>query len=180
MRWKVGVLYILTGLLCKYVAMLITGALLGMTTPIYAVRDLFLAPLVSTGPSLLVLAGVAMLFEHARRSLLCLATGSLVVAAIAAWTVPKIGWRDAIWLLLEPQAVSFLIASLIVLVVKKRWILAVIGSVLSAPFFLYGTGVMVYDLVFRTAIFSMQEIWIFGPAVLTTLSFVSALWLRTE
>jgi hypothetical protein len=180
MRWAVGVLYIVTGLLCKFVGMLLIGAMFGMTTPIYAVRDLFLAPLVSTGPSLLVLAGVAMLFEQARRSLLCLATGSLVVAAIAAWTVPRIGWRDSVWLLLEPQAVSFLIAGFIVVVVKRRWILALIGSALSAPFFLLGTGYMVYDLMFRTAILTMQEIWIFGPAVLTTLSLIAALRFRSE
>ena len=57
MHRTVGLLYIATGLLCDFADMLIAGAMLGMTTPIYSVSSLIIPPLLGTGQALLVLTG---------------------------------------------------------------------------------------------------------------------------
>ncbi len=178
MRPLTGSVYIATGVLCDFVYTILVGAMLGMTTPIYSASGLFIAPLLSIGPSLLILTGVATLFERARRSILCLITSIVATGGLAVWTVPRIGWRDAAWFLLEPEAGSFLIASLILLVLKKRWVAAVVACVTSAPFFLYGTGHLVHAHLFGTAIFSWTEIWLVGPSALIVFSFVLAMRAR--
>ena len=83
MRRAIGALYIATGLLCNFVDMLTTGAMLGMTTPLYAVSDLVVAPLLSLGPALLILSGAATVVS-VRRPTVCLVTGALAVAGLAA------------------------------------------------------------------------------------------------
>lgn len=179
MKRTIGLLYIVTGLLCDFVFLLITGAMLGMTTPIYSVSSLFIPALFATGPALLVLTGVTTIAGGAGRTLVCLVTSIAVLAAVALWTVPRIGWRDASWLLLEPEVGSYLIATLILLVIRKRWITALIGSVAAAPFFIYGTGWLIYGVLFGTTVPSLTELWIVAPAILLVLSLVSALSVRS-
>jgi hypothetical protein len=70
---------------------------------------------------------------------------------------------------------SFLIATVILLVLKKRWISAVVGSVVSAPFYIYGSGSLAHGLLFGNTILARTEIWIVAPAVLTVLSFIFAI-----
>jgi len=170
-----GVFFIATGLLCHFVELLFVGAMLGMTTPIYSWRSLVVPALYSTGPSLLIVAGVTTIFSNARRSILCLVTSLVMISSVAAWSVPRIGWRDSTWLIIEPLAGSFLIATVILLVLKKRWISAVVGIVVSAPFYIYGTGSLAHGLLFGNTILAWTEIWIVAPAVLTVLSFIFAI-----
>jgi hypothetical protein len=179
MRWAIGALYIATGFLCNFVDMLLTGAMLGMTTPTYKWSDLVVPPLLSLGPALLTLSGAVTVVHDARRTTVCLITGVLTVGGLAAWTVPRIGWHDAIWLLLEPTAFSFLVAGIVVVLVKRRWIVAMTGSLLSAPFFLYGTAILIRGVLFGTVVLAPAEIWIVLPAILTIVSFVATLRMRT-
>jgi hypothetical protein len=103
------------------------------------------------------------------------------VASLAFWTIPRIGWRQSAWLLLEPAVGSFLIGSLILVVIRRRWIAALIGTILSAPFFIFGTGMLVYDLFFGPggSVPSLTDLWFMVPTLLLLLSFVSALSVRS-
>jgi hypothetical protein len=170
----VGLLFIATGLLCHFVDLLLVGAMLGITTPIYSWMSLVVFALYSAGPSLLIVAGVTKIFGNARRSILCLLTSLVIVGSVAAWSVPRIGWRDTTWLVIGPLAGSFLIATVILLLLRKRWISAVVGSVVSAPFYVYGTGSLVHGLLFANTILAPMEIWIVAPAIFTVLSFIFA------
>jgi len=82
-------------------------------------------------------------------------------------------------LFLEPALFSFVIAAIVVVLVKRRWIVAVTGSLLSAPFFVYGTAILIHGLLFGTTVPAPTEIWIALPAILTVTSFVAALSTRT-
>jgi hypothetical protein len=178
MHRTVGLLYIATGLLCDFADMLIAGAMLGMTTPIYSVSSLIIPPLLGTGQALLVLTGVTTITGGTRRSVVCLITGIAVLAGLALWTIPRIGWPQSAWLFLEPEAGSYLIASLILLVIRKRWIAALIGIVISAPVFVFGTGYLIYALLFGKAVLSLTEIWIVVPTIMLMVSFLSAVRVR--
>jgi len=116
----------------------------------------------------------------ARRITTCLITGIAVIAILALWTVPRIGWRQSAWLFLEPETGSYLIASLILLAIRKRWLAALIGSVAASPVFIYGTGSLIYGLFFGREVASLTELWVVAPAILLLLSFVSALSIRVE
>jgi len=176
----VGALYIAAGLACDLFFIGITGAMLAITTPIYSYRELLVPPLFLAGPSLLILAGVATIADKTRLWLVCTITAAVVVTANALWAVPRIGWRDSLWLLVEPEAASYLLASLLLLVVKRRWIGAAVGATICASFFLYASAGLVGDLVFGTAILDWAVVWILGPSVLLVLCLVSAICVRTS
>ena len=171
----IGLLYITAGLLVEFSFVSLTGAMLGMTTPIFTISSFVITPLLLVGPSLLLLAGIAATLPNARRGILCLITGSLLVAGLAVWTVPRIGWRYAGWLILEPEAISIVIASFIVLLLKNRWISALIGAGLTAPFFVFGAGSMLYRNIFEASSFAASELTLIIPGTFVTASFVSSL-----
>jgi hypothetical protein len=178
MRQLIGLLYLGTGLICDFVFMLFVGSMVGMTTPIYSASTLLIPPLFAIGPSLLVLTGVTAIVGGSRRGVTCLITSIAVVAGLAWWSVPRIGWRESAWLLLEPAAISYLIASLILVVIKNRWIAALIGVVASAPFFVFGVSSFVRGYLHGTTTFSSTDAWIVAPAILLLFSLISALFAR--
>jgi hypothetical protein len=178
MRMALALLYVATGLLCIFVDVGTVGALLGMATPTYRLESVAAAALLTVGPALLILAGAAILIEGVSRGVLCAATGMVVLFGLALWTVPRIGWRTSISLVLGPEIGAFLLAGLLVLILRRRWVMAAVGSAVSSAFFLHGTGAFVYSLLFGNAIPSWTEMWIVFPALLTIASFISALSVR--
>jgi hypothetical protein len=174
MRHMTGFVYVISGLLVIFVGILLTGAMLGMTTAIFSVTNLLIAPLFAIGPSLLILSGVGEIVGGVRRIRLWVLTGGIVFIVLAAWTIPRIGWRLAAWLILEPVAVALLIAGIIMLAVRKSWIEAMIGSAVSAPFFLYGSATTIYGY-FSNEVFTWLNFWLFAPAVLLSCCFLLAL-----
>jgi hypothetical protein len=175
MNRLVGLLYIATGLLCDFVFALFVGAMLGVSAPTYKLSDLLYPALYNLGPSLLILSGVATLIPSSRRALICIGASVVLLLGIAAWSVPKIGWRDATWLLLEPALVSLVLATVALLLLRKAWIGALAGTVLCTPFFVYGATNAVQDFFA-----SSPQLWLVGPSVLLVLCILSSLCLRTD
>jgi hypothetical protein len=170
-----GLLYIATGLLCDFVFVLFIGAMLGMATPIHRYSDLLYPALYNLGPSLLVLSGVATLIPSPRRALLLIAASFILLMGVAAWSIPKIGWRDATWLLLEPELVSLVLATVALLILRKAWVGSLVGSILSAPFFVYGTTYAVQDFFA-----SSPQLWLVGPAGFLVLCLLSSFCLHYD
>src|SRR6478672_11192176 len=102
MRHITGFVYIISGLLVISVGILLTGMMLGMTTAIFSVTSLLVTPLFAIGPSLLILTGLTEIVRDVRPIRLCLIAGAMLVIVLAAWTVPRIGWRLSAWLIVEP------------------------------------------------------------------------------
>jgi len=176
----IGLLYVVTALIVELVFLDFTGAMLGMTSPIFSISSLVVAPLFSIGPSLLLLSGITTTLPKVGRSKLCLATGTLLAVALALWTGPRIGWRNTGWLVLEPAAVSLLIAFLILLCLKKHWISALIGSVLSAPYCVFGGGYLLYQNIFGASPFSARELSLIIPGAFVMASLLSSLCFRSS
>ena len=175
MRHMTGFVYIISGLLVIFVGVLLTGMMLGMTTAIFSVTSLLVPPLFVIGPSMLILGGLTEVVGGVRRVRLWLIAGSTVVIVLAVWTIPRIGWRLSAWLVLEPVAVGLLIAGIIMATLKKRWVATAIGSVLSAPFFLLGSGQILHGYWSSGNPFTWINIWLFAPAVLLISCFILAL-----
>jgi hypothetical protein len=175
MRHVAGLVYIISGLLVIFVGILLTGMMLGMTTAIFSVTSLLVAPLFAIGPSLLILTGVTEIVRDVRRDKLSAIAGTMVVGVLAAWSVPRIGWRLSAWLVLEPVAVALLIAGIVIVALKKRWIAAAIGTALAAPFFLFGSGQILYGYWSNGNPFTWINIWLFAPTVLLISCFILAL-----
>jgi hypothetical protein len=176
----IGFLYITTGLLVEFTFTVLTWAMLGMTTPIFTISSLVVAPLFSIGPSLLLLTGITTILPNKPRGRLSLITGTVLVAALALWTAPRIGWRNTGWLVLEPAAISLLIGCLILLLLKKRWISALIGSGLSAPYCVFGSVYLLYRNILGESPFAASELSLIIPGALVAGSFVSSLYFRNS
>jgi hypothetical protein len=179
MRTTTGFVYTISGLLVIFVGILLTGMMLGMTTAIFSVTSLLIAPLFVIGPSLLILTGLTEIVGNVRPVRLSLIAGAMVVIVLAAWSVPRIGLRLSAWLIVEPVAVAILIAGIIMSALKKCWVSATIGSALSAPFFLFGSGQILYGYWSSGTPFTWANIWLFAPAVLLISCFVLALSSRS-
>jgi len=175
MRHVTGFVYMISGLLVIYFGILLTGTMLGMTTAILSVTSLFVAPLFAIGPSLLILTGVTEIVGGVRLERLSVIAGVMVVGVLAAWTVPRIGWRLSAGLILEPVAVALLIAGIMIVALKKKWIAAVIGTALAAPFFLFGSGQILYGYWSSGNPFTWINIWLFAPTVMLISCFILAL-----
>jgi hypothetical protein len=175
MKPLVGLLYVASGLLCEFVFALFVGAMLGVSAPTYKFSELLYPALYLLGPSLLILSGVATLIPGSRRALICMVASVILLLGTAAWSVPKIGWRDATWLLLEPALVSLVLATIALLLLRKAWFGALVGTILCMPFFVYGATNAVQDFFA-----SSPQLWVVGPSVLLVLCLLSSLCLRTD
>lgn len=175
MKRLVGLLYVATGVLCDFVFGLFVGAMLGVSTPTYKFSELLLPALYNLGPSLLILSGVATLIPSSRRTLICVGASAILLAGTAAWSVPNIGWHDATWLLLEPVVVSLVLATIALLLLRRAWFGALIGTLLCTPFFVYGATTAVQDFFAAS-----PQLWVVGPSVLLVLCILSSLCLRTD
>lgn len=175
MKRLVGLLYIATGILCELVQVLFVGSMLGISAPAHRISGLFLPGLFNVGSSLLILSGVAILIPTSRRLLVCIATSVILMIGVASWSGPKIGWHDATWLLLEPELVSLVLATIALLLLRKAWLSALAGSILAAPFFMYGVTWAVQDFFA-----SSPQLWLIGPASMLVLCMLAALCIRTD
>ena len=108
--------------------------------------------------------------------------GSLIILLIglASWSVPRIGWQDAAWLFLYPEAASLLGAIVILLIVRKAWIGALVGAILSAPFFASTGATLLHDHIRGTIGYTIEDVSIAVPLVLLLLSLIASLRLRTN
>jgi len=178
MKLLTGVLYILTGLVVTFCELIITGAMLGFTTPILSLRNTLTSGLYSLGPSTLILAGLAIIFDKQRRGVICAIGSCVIITGLAFWSAPRIGWLYASQLIVEPTAISMFIGSIVIVKIKRIWISAAIASGLSSPFFVFGAAYYVYEYAFGTVTPSLLQVYVFVPAVLVIFSFVSALRFR--
>jgi hypothetical protein len=174
-----GLLYVATGLVCDFVFAVMVGAMLGMTTAVYSLAGFLRTPMICLGPSLLVLTGVAILIGGSRRFTEYVVTSVVVLAGLAAWSVPKIGWQDTAWLFLYPEAASLLGAVVLLLLFRKLWIAALIGTLLSAPFFAY-TAVVLFRAHMHGAVGNRLEYAsIAVPLMFLLASLITSLFVRT-
>jgi hypothetical protein len=175
-----GVLYITTGLAVELTYIVITHAMLAMREPIFALSSFVFETIFFIGPSLLLLSGISTTAPNARRGGLCLISGIVSVAALALWAAPRMGWRYAGWLVLEPAAVSLVLAYFALVLLKKRWISALIGSSLSAPFSVLLIGSLLYGIILGAngTQFTPYELWYVIPGAFVTGSFISSLSFR--
>jgi hypothetical protein len=180
MRRAVGSVYIASGLVCEFAPLLFAGQSLGRGTSVYTSGVFLRAFLWHFASMLLILSGVVAVIENVRRSILCFITGALVVAGLGAWAVPIAGWRRASLSVLAPAGVFFLLASLIVLLVKKRWFLALLGSIASAPSALLAafTLLFMWGYAGGAGPWTLREVSPVFPLVGVIVSFICALRVR--
>ena len=174
----IGLLYIATGLLCDFVFVLFVGAMVNIARPELSLNSL-LPPLFGIGPALLVLTGVMDLAgKKPHRGGVTLISTVIVVGALAAWSIPRIGLRESLMLLVLPALGSYVIASLLLVAIKTRWVTALVGVILSAPFFFYGAGTFAFDFFTGKAEYASSDAWIFLPCAALAVSFLAALTTR--
>jgi hypothetical protein len=179
MRQLSALLYIVTGLVCDFVFAVMVGTMLGTTTPVYSLAGLLRAPAICLGPSLLVLTGAATLLRTNRRVALYIEAGIILLIGLASWSVPKIGWQDATWLFLYPEAASLLAAIVILLIVRKAWVGALVGAILSAPFFAYTASTLLQAHIRGAIAYTIEDVSVAVPLVLLIVSLIASLRHRT-
>jgi hypothetical protein len=178
MKQMSGFLYVASGLVCDFVFAVMVGAMLGMTTPVYSLEGFLRTPAICLGPSLLVLTGVAIIIGGKRRFTEYVITSVIVLAGLAAWSVPKVGWQDTTWLFLYPEAASLLGAVVVLVIVRKLWVAALLGTLLSAPFFAY-TAVALFQAHMRGSIgYTIEDVAIAVPLVMLIVSLITSLRIR--
>jgi hypothetical protein len=178
MKRATGLLYIVTGIAVLSAYVVFGGAMLGFTTPIFSLQNTLVSALCSIGPSMLILVGTMTALTTSRKILLCLLTALAVVILLSLWTVPRIGWNYASRLFLMPEIISLVISIVLVAWIKRRWISAAYASALSAPFFVCGSVYLIFGAIFGSSRPALSAIWIFVPACLGILAFVSAVRFR--
>ncbi len=179
MKQMSGLLYVATGLVCDFVFAVMVGAMLGVTTPVYSFAGFLRTPMICLGPSLLVLAGVAIVIGGSRRFTEYVVTSIVVLAGLAAWSVPKIGLQSTTWLFLYPEAASLLGAVVLLLVFRKLWVAALIGTLLSAPFFVYTGATLLGEHLKGKIGYTLEDFAIAVPLLLLLTCLVSSLRVRT-
>ncbi len=179
MRQISALLYVATGLVCDFVFAVMVGTMLGTTTPMYSLAGFLRTPAICLGPSLLVLAGIVTLFRSNRRLRIYIEASIILLAGIASWSVPKIGWQSAAWLFLYPEAASLLGAIVILLIVRKAWVGALIGAIFSAPFFVYSGATLLQGHIHGTIGYTIEDVSVAAPLVLLLLSLIYSLRDRT-
>ena len=175
MRQLTALLYIVSGLACDCVFAVMVGTMLGMTTPVYTLTGLLRAPALGLGPAMLVLAGVATLIRTNRRFALYVEASLILLIGVASWSVPRIGWADSTWLFLYPEAAALLGAIVLLLIIRKAWVGALLGAVLSAPFFVY-TGITLARCHMHGALpYTIEDVSVAVPLLLLLLSLIASL-----
>jgi hypothetical protein len=180
MRQLSALLYVVSGLVCDFVFAVMIGTMLGMVTPVYSIVGFLRTPAIGLGPSMLILAGVVTLIRTNRRLALYIEASVVLLIGVACWSVPRIGWQDAAWLFLYPAAASLLGAIVLLTILRKAWVGALVGAILSAPFFAYTAGTLAYAHIRGTIRYTIEDISVTVPLVLIILSLISCLRLRTE
>lgn len=175
MRQISALLYVATGLVCDIVFAVMVGAMLGTTVPMYSLAGFLRAPAICLGPSLLVLSGIVTLFRSNRRLRIYIEASIVVLAGTASWSVPKIGWQNAMWLFLYPEAASLLGAIVILLIVRRAWVGALVGAILSAPFFVYTGATLLQGHIRGTLGYTVEDVSVAVPLVLLLLSLIASL-----
>jgi len=137
MKHLSGFLYVTAGLACDVVFGVMVGAVFAATTPMYSFAGFIRTPIICLGPSLLILTGVAIIVGGSRRFTEYVVTSVVILVALTVWSVPKIGWQSTAWLFLYPEAASLLGAVVLLLLLRKLWVAALFGTLLSSPFFVY-------------------------------------------
>ena len=178
MKQATGLLYIATGIVILSAYVVFGGAMLSFTTPNFSLQSTLVSALCSVGPSTLILVGPTTALATSRKILLCLLTAVAVVVLLSLWTVPRIGWNYASRLFLIPEAISLVISIVLVAWIKRRWISAALASALAAPFFVYGSVYLILGAIFGSSRPALTSIWVFVPAFLAVLAFVSAVRFR--
>ena len=174
MRQLTAFLYIAAGLACDCVFAVMVGTMLGMTVPTYTASGLLRAPALGLGPAMLVLAGVVTLIRTNRRLALFIEASVVLLIGVACWSVPRIGWADSIWLYLYPEAASLLGAIVLLLVIRRAWAGALVGAILSAPFFVYA-GLALIRVRAHGSYYGAEVVSIAVPLALLLLSLIASL-----
>ena len=175
MRQLTALLYVVTGLACDCVFAVMVGTMLGMTTPVYTVTGFLRAPALGLGPAMLVLAGVATLVRTNRRLALFIEATVILLVGVACWSVPRIGWADATWLFLYPEAASLLGAIVLLLLIRRAWVGALVGAILSAPFFVYTGITLARGHLQGTLRYTIEDVSVAVPLLLLLLSLIASL-----
>jgi len=175
MRPLTALLYVVTGLVCEFVFAVMVQTMLGWTTPQYSLAGLLRTPAIVLGPSLLILAGVATLVRTNRRLALYIEASVILLIGIAAWSIPKIGWQDAVWLFLYPAAAALLGAIVLLLIFGRAWVGALVGAILSAPFFVYTAISLAHAHLRGTIRYTIEDVSVAVPLVLILLSVICSL-----
>ena len=175
MRQLSALLYIAGGLACDCVFAVMVGTMLGMTTPVYSPAGLLRAPALGLGPAMLVLTGVATLIRTNRRVALFIEASVILLIGLAAWSVPRIGWQDSAWLFLYPEAASLLGAIVLLLIIRKAWVGALLGAILSAPFFVYTGITLARGHMHGTLRYTIEDVSVAVPLLLLLLSLIASL-----
>lgn len=180
MRQLSALLYIATGLVSDFVFAVMVGTMLGMITPMYSITGFLRTPAIGLGPSMLILAGVVTLIRSNRRLGLYIEASVVLLIGVACWSVPRIGWQDAVWLFLYPAAASLLGAIVLLTILRKAWVGGLVGAILSAPFFVYTAATLLHDHIRGTIHYTIEDVSVAVPLVLIILSLIFCLRLRTE
>ena len=175
MRQLTALLYIVTGLACDCVFAVMVGTMLGMATPVYTTSGLLRSPALGLGPAMLILAGVATFFRTNRRLALFIEASVILLIGVACWSVPKIGWADSAWLFLYPEAAALLGAVVLLLLIRRTWVNALFGAILSAPFFVYTGVTLARGHILGTLRYTIEDVSIAVPLVLLLLSLIASL-----
>jgi hypothetical protein len=176
MRQLSALLYIVTGLACDFVFAVMNVTMLGtIDARSAAIAGFLRTPAISLGPSLLVLAGVATVVRSKNRLALYIEASIILLIGLAAWSVPKIGLQGAGWLFLYPEAASLLGAIVILLIVRKAWAGALVGAILSAPFFVYTGMTLLQGHIRGTIGYTIEDVSVAVPILLLLLSLISSL-----
>jgi len=138
-RIALGVLYMASGLVCELIPQL----------PQYPARRAAFPGeggfslegiLWNVGATLLIFSGLTSVFETIRGRTVYVLAAVAASVSLGLFNAPIFGAYQNPRFGVAPTLLCFLIASLIVLVIERRWVLSAIGSALSIPAALHGLG----------------------------------------
>lgn len=170
----IALLYILTGISLIVLYMMFTGAMLGISTPVSLAESLLLGALWALAPALLIVGGIATATKPPNRLRWSIVSGAALVAALALWTIPRIGGPYSLALFIGPCTIAFGIGIPLAGLLKRAWLVTFIGGLIASPLF-YG----VVELVRGPGMLTLAALWILIPASFLLASLAFALSFRT-
>jgi hypothetical protein len=179
----IGALYIATGLICtlvpalRYIHVSSAGTVIRGAPSFGALME---SLSMNLGAAVLIIGGLTYVFGTARRWTFCFLTAGAVAILYEIFGVLAFGWRGVAVFGLAWMFLFFLAVGLIVSLIKRRWITALVGSLLSLPFAL----IELVGLLFAWAYVGgasplpLSEISLSFPAVFVLASALASLILR--
>lgn len=171
-------LHILAGLSMMLLDLSITGAMLGMTTPVSPWRDVFWSWFFASGPAFLILGGIATSLRQEARVWGLSGAACLIVLLLGLWTVSRIGWSYGASMFVVPYTIAFGVSIALAHFLRRAWLVAFLGGAIAAITILPVGFSILIGISFGQAVFTLLTLWILVPAALVVASIACSLKVR--